>query len=171
MKMQEAIIREAPEQEIVSKEIILKYLASKKTPVDYDDFINNRLFKRSTYTRHWWWFYDKTENKQIDIKNGRYVIGVGGEKQSTGIFDINGILLFDDDIVYHKQTNLFYIVKKEKENTYLCRRENKSKRYRLEYSLKDLVISQDFKFVAAYDDEIRFHDRYISMYDTIETIY
>ena len=79
MKVQEAITREPFGQEIVSKEIILKYLASKKTPVDYDDFINNCLFKRPSFMRYWWWFYDKTGNKQVDVKNGRFVVGDGGE--------------------------------------------------------------------------------------------
>lgn len=171
MTKKEAIIRKPREQEIVSREIILKYLASKKVPVDYNDFINNHLFKRPIYMRYWWLFYDKAGNQQINVKDGKRIFDGIGDKQSTGIFDINGILLFDDDIVYHKQTNLFYIVKKREGNTYLCRKGYPSRRYRTKYSLEDLAASQDFKFVAAYDDEIRFHDRYISLSDTIKTIY
>jgi hypothetical protein len=170
MTVQEAITRKALERETVSKELILKYLASKKMPVDYNDFINNRLFKCSTL-RYWWFFYDKNENIRTNIRNGRRVVGVGDEKQSTGIFDINGILLFDDDIVYHKQTNLFYIVKKEEGNIYLCRKQYVTKWHSFEYSLKDLIVSQDLKFVAAHNDEIKFCDRYISFCDTIKTIY
>lgn len=178
MTVQEAITRIAIGQETVSKELILKYLTSKKTPVDYDDFINNRLFKRPvSYARHWWWFYDKTGNKQIDIRNGRFVVGVGGEKQSTGIFDSNGILLFDSDIVYHKQTNLFYVVRKKEKNTYLCREGKLYEscgagilRYHSEYSLKDLVVSQDFKFVSSIWDENKFYDRYVLLYDTEKTM-
>lgn len=171
MTIQEAIAKEAFESETISKETILKYLASKKMPVDYDDFINNHLFKRPIYTRYWWLFYDKTGNQQINVKDRKRIFDGIGDKQSTGIFDINGILLFDDDIVYHKQTNLFYIVKKREGNTYLCREGYPSRRYGTKYSLEDLAASQDFKFVAAYDDEIRFHDRYISLSDTIKTIY
>lgn len=171
MTIQEAITRKPHEQEIVSKEIILKYLASKKVPVDYDDFINNHLFKRPIYMRYWWLFYDKTENQQINIKDGRCIFDGIGDKQSTGIFDINGILLFDDDIVYHKQTNLFYIVKKKEGNTYLCREKYSSRRCGIEYGIENLVVSQDFKFVAAYDDEIKFCDRYVLLSDTIKTIY
>ena len=178
MKVQEAITREPFEQEIVSKEIILKYLASKKVPVDYDDFINNHLFKRPIYMRYWWLFYDKTGNQQINIKDGRRIFDGIGDKQSTGIFDINGILLFDDDIVYHKQTNLFYIVKKKEGNTYLCR-EGKPYvscgagilRYHSEYSLEDLVVSQDFKFVSSIWDEAKFYDRYVLLYDTEKTMF
>lgn len=170
MTKKEAITRKALGQETVSKELILKYLASKKTPVDYNDFINNRLSKRSVL-RYWWCFYDKNENIRTNIITGKRVVGVGGEKQSTGIFDINGILLFDDDIVYHKQTNLFYIVKKEEGNIYFCRKHYVTKSYSFKYSLKDLVVSQDFKFVAAKNDEIKFYDRYISFCDTIKTIY
>lgn len=179
MKVQEAITRKPFEQEIVSKEIILKYLASKKTPVDYNDFINNRLFKRPvSYARHWWWFYDKTENKQVDVKNGKVVVGFGGEKQSTGVFDSNGILLFDSDIVYHKQTNLFYVVRKKEKNTYLCREGKPYKscgagilRCHSEYSLEDLAVSQDFKFVSSIWDEAKFYDRYVLLYDTEKTIF
>lgn len=179
MKVQEAITREPFEQEIVSKEIILKYLASKKTPVDYNDFINNRLFKRPvSYARHRWLFYDKTGNKQVDVKNGRFVVGFGGERQSTGVFDSNGILLFDDDIVYHKQTNLFYVVKKKEKNTYLCREGKPYKscgagilRYHSKYSLEDLVVSQDFKFVSSTWDEGKFYDRYVLLYDTEKTMF
>ena len=178
MKVQEAITREPFGQEIVSKEIILKYLASKKTPVDYDDFINNRLFKRPTFARHWWWFYDKTGNKKIDIKNGRFVVGDRDERQSTGVFDSNGILLFNDDIVYHKQTNLFYVVRKKEKNTYLCREGKPYEscgagilRYHSEYSLEDLVVSQDFKFVSSIWDEAKFYDRYVLLYDTEKTMF
>lgn len=179
MTVQEAITRKPFEQEVVSKEIILKYLASKKTPVDYNDFINNRLFKCPvSYARHWWRFYDKTGNKQVDIKNGRFVVGFGGERQSTGVFDSNGILLFDSDIVYHKQTNLFYVVRKKEKNTYLCREGKPYEscgagilRYQSEYSLEDLVVSQDFKFVSSIRDESKFYDRYVLLYDTEKTMF
>ena len=165
MTVQEAIKREVLEREVVSKELILNYLASKKVPVDYNDFINNRLFKRPSYTRYYWWFYDKTgvKNEKIDIITGNRMFGVEGERQSTGIFDVNGILLFENDIVYHKQTNLFYVVKKEGKNTYLCREGNHLNTLLKDktYEFKDLIVSQDFKFIAACYDEIKFHNRYV----------
>lgn len=180
MKIQEAISRTPSENEIISKEVILKYLASRKTPVDYNDFINNRLFKRPmSYTRYRWRFYDKDNTLHIDIKNGKCLFGLSGERQSAGVFDSNGILLFDGDIVYHKQTNLFYVIKKKKKHSYLCREGEKYvsttrgilRHHHSDYNLEDLVVSQDFKFVAAYNDEIKFHDRYISLSDTVKTIY
>ena len=179
MTIQEAITRKALEREVVSKELILNYLASKKVPVDYDSFINNRLFKRPSWSRYYWWFYDNTgvKDEKIEITTGRRVLGIGGERQSTGIFDINGILLFDLDIVYHKQTNLFYVVKKEEKNIYLCR---EGKQYShnghlirnyCNFILKDLVVSQDLKFVSSSNDETKFYERYVLKYDNEQTIY
>ena len=70
------------------------------------------------------------------------------------------------------------MTKKKKKNTYLCREGKPYEscgtgilRYHSEYSLEDLVVSQDFKFVSSTWDEGKFYDRYVLLYDTEKTIF